>query len=194
MALAALLACSIAFVVFSVTPAVLTARGAWPFYAVIFVSGIARAFLQSARNALATELVPRALIPNAAAWRSSTWQTASVVGPALGGLLYGFTSATVAYSTDVVLMTLAVLSLLAVNYTQGPVSNKDESLYQSLRAGINFVFHETVILGALTLDLFSGTARRCRKHSLPVFAAEILKVGPQGLRRPCAPRRRLALY
>ena len=65
-------------------------RPVWPIYGVIFLSGIARSFLQPARTALSAEVVPRALYPNAVTWRSSTWQLAAVLGPALGGLIYGF--------------------------------------------------------------------------------------------------------
>ena len=179
-ALGATLLCSTTFLIFSLTPAVLAIRGAWPFYAVIFVSGIARAFLQPARNALATEIVPRSEIPNAVAWRSSTWQTAAVVGPAIGGLLYGFTSATVAYATDAALMVLAVIAFSMISYAHTRVIDTTESLAESLRAGIRFVMHQRVILGALTLDLFSvllGGAEAL----LPIFAAEILHVGPKGL-------------
>src|SRR5689334_9922456 len=88
--LAILVACSVALLVFNLIPGFLHAHGAIPFYAVIFASGIARSFLQPARQALGAELIPRSLYANAVAWRSSTWQTAAVVGPALGGLIYGF--------------------------------------------------------------------------------------------------------
>src|SRR4029079_5487904 len=82
----------------------------WPYYAVTFLSGVARSFLMPSRTALAAELVPRELYANAVAWRSSSWQFAAVVGPAAGGLLYGFGGPSTAYAVDVALMGLAVLA------------------------------------------------------------------------------------
>src|SRR5439155_6867258 len=139
---------------FNLVPGFLRTYGAWPFYSVIFVSGIARSFLQPSRNALGAEIVPRSLYSNAVAWRSSTWQGAAVVGPALGGLLYGFTSATFAYVFDSVLMALAVLAFTWIAYEARPTSTR-ESVAESLQSGVRFVWRESVLLAALTLDLFS---------------------------------------
>jgi MFS family permease len=155
-------------------------RVVWPFYLVIFLSGIARSFLQPARQALGAEIVPRPLYPNAVAWRSSTWQTAAVAGPALGGLLYGFTSPSFAYAVDATLMIVALFAFAAIAYVPRGVRAIESSVAESLRTGIQFVFGEPVLLGAMTLDLFSvllGGAEAL----LPVFADSILKVGPQGL-------------
>ena len=155
-------------------------RGLWPFYAVIFLSGIARSFLQPARQALGAELVPRQLYPNAVAWRSSTWQTGAVAGPALGGLLYGFTSPSFAYGVDVVLMVIALLAFRTIDYVPRGARRAAASVAESLGTGIRFVLAEPVLLGAMTLDLFSvllGGAEAL----LPVFADQILHVGPQGL-------------
>ena len=150
------------------------------FYAVIFLSGIARSFLQPARQALGAELVPRHLYPNAVAWRSSTWQTGAVAGPALGGLLYGFTSPSTAYGVDMTLMVIPLLAFATIEYVPRGTRAIETSIGESLRTGIRFVFAEPVLLGAMTLDLFSvllGGAEAL----LPVFADQILKVGPQGL-------------
>ena len=180
-ALAVLAACSVALLVLSVVPGLLARVGVMPIYSVIFASGIARSFLQPARQALSSELVPRDSLQNAVAWRSSAWQTAAVVGPAVGGLLYGFTNAVLTYSVDVVLMVLALLGMLVIKYESVERTLSGESaILSSLVTGLRFVFSEPVILGALSLDLFSvflGGAEAL----LPVFAAEILKVGPQGL-------------
>jgi MFS family permease len=154
--------------------------GMWPYYAVIFITGIARSFLQPSRQALGAEIVPRQLFPNAVAWRSSTWQTGAVAGPALGGLLYGFSSATAAYAVDAILMAVALLAFAWIAYAPKGTRAPETSIVQSLRQGVSFVFREPVLLGAMTLDLFSvllGGAEAL----LPVFAAEILHVGPQGL-------------
>ena len=155
-------------------------RRVWPFYAVIFLSGIARSFLQPARQALGAELVPRELYPNAVAWRSSTWQTGAVAGPALGGLLYGFTTPSFAYGVDAALMVVALLAFATIVYEPRGTRKIEGSVAESLRTGIHFVLHEPVLLGAMTLDLFSvllGGAEAL----LPVFADQILHAGPQGL-------------
>ena len=155
-------------------------RDMLPFYGVIYLSGIARSFLQPARQALGAELVPRVLYPNAVAWRSSTWQTGAVAGPALGGLLYGFTTPSFAYAVDAALMVVALLAFASIAYEPRGVRKIEGSVSESLRTGIQFVLREPVLLGAMTLDLFSvllGGAEAL----LPVFADQILHAGPQGL-------------
>jgi MFS family permease len=179
-ALVALLLCSLTLLAFTLSPGTITATRVWPIYLVIFVSGIARSFLQPARSALGAELVPRALYPNAVTWRSSTWQLAEVVGPAIGGLVYGFGSATAAYGTDAAIMGMAVFFLARMRHSPPVTTPAAESFLESLATGIRFVRGQPVVLGALTLDLFSvlfGGAVAL----LPVFAAEILHVGPEGL-------------
>jgi MFS family permease len=179
-ALGVLLGCSLTLLGFSLRPGVIHAGRVWPIYGVIFLSGIARSFLQPARSALGAELVPRELYPNAVTWRSSTWQLAEVVGPAIGGLVYGFGSVKAAYAVDAVLMAVGVLSLGRIQRRRKAGVLNEDSFLKSLAIGIRFVRSQPVILGALTLDLFSvlfGGAVAL----LPVFAAEILHVGPEGL-------------
>lgn len=178
-ALVVLALCSIGLLVVSAA-GMLSRVGVQVIYTIIFVSGIARGLLQPARQALGTEIIPRAVYENAVAWRSSTWQTAAVVGPALGGLLYGFSGAVSAYAVDAALMLLALGAFLLVRYTPAWRERVDQSVFAGLITGLRFVWSEPVILGALSLDLFSvflGGAEAL----LPVFASEILKVGPQGL-------------
>ncbi|MGV3708827.1 MAG: MFS transporter, partial [Gemmatimonas sp.] len=149
-------------------------------YGVIVVSGIARAFLQPARQSLSAELLPRELYPNAVTWRSGSWQLAAVLGPALGGTLYAIGGTTLAYAVDAALMVTAVLILWSIRHTPPLREKSNEDVLSSLTSGLRFVVREPLILGAMSLDLFSvlfGGAMAL----LPVFAAEILHVGPQGL-------------
>jgi MFS family permease len=179
-ALCLLLVCSLTLLAFNVIPGFLPRFGALPFYTVIFTSGVARSFLQPARQALGAEIVERRLYANAVAWRTSTWQTAAVVGPALGGLIYGFSSPRVAYVADAVMMVIALAAFSRIDYEHRPNPDLTESIGESLGSGLRFVFRESVLLSALTLDLFSvllGGAEAL----LPVFADQILHVGPQGL-------------
>jgi MFS family permease len=179
-ALVALLCCSAALLAFTVLPGFLARHGVWPFYTAIFASGVARSFLQPARQALGAELIPRQLYVNAAAWRTSTWQTAAVAGPALGGLLYGFAGATAAYVVIVALLAVAAASFAWIAYTPRLLEGEPISVAEGLRSGLRFVFNQPVLLGALTLDLFSVFLAGS-EALLPVFASEILHVGPQGL-------------
>jgi MFS family permease len=185
MSLALLFACSLSLLALSLAPRAGIRLGGvhaiWPYYAVIFMSGVARSFLQPSRQALGAELVPRSLYPNAVAWRSSTWQTGAVLGPALGGLLYGFTTVSFAFAVDTVLIAVAVIAFALIAYEGRRAEHRREiRIGESLKSGIGFVWREPVLLGAMTLDLFSvllGGAEAL----LPVFADQVLHVGPQGL-------------
>ncbi len=149
-------------------------------YGVIVVSGVARAFLQPARQALSAELVPRELFANAITWRSGSWQLASVIGPALGGVLYAVGGSRLAYGVDAALMVAATMLLVSISHRSPERGEAKEGVLASVAGGVRFVAREPVLLGALTLDLFSvffGGAVAL----LPIFAAEILHVGPTGL-------------
>jgi len=149
-------------------------------YGVIIVSGVARAFLQPARQALSAELVPRTLYQNAVTWRSGSWQLAAVLGPALGGILYAIGGVTLSYAVDAVLMAFAVLGLVSVRHTSPVRESHDEPIRVAILGGLRFVFGDALLLSALSLDLFSvlfGGAVAL----LPVFAGEVLHAGPTGL-------------
>ena len=180
LSLVVLLGCALTLLAFNLIPHFLEQRGAWPFYGVIFASGLARSFLQPARNALGADIVPRPLFPNAVAWRSSSWQTAAVAGPALGGLLYGFSGPRLAYIVQVVLLVISVGTFIIIGYERRVQTAHTDSIAESLKSGVRFVFSNPILLSALSLDLFSvllGGAEAL----LPIFASEILHVGPQGL-------------
>lgn len=179
-ALGVLLCCSIALLVLPLLLPQAPRAVVRLIYGVIIVSGLARSFLQPARQALGAELVPRELYGNAITWRSGTWQLASVVGPALGGLLYAAGGTTLAYAADVVLTVAGTAGIALVRHRSPVVERPDERIADSLAVGVRFVFRERLLLAALSLDLFSvlfGGAIAL----LPVFADEILHVGPMGL-------------
>lgn len=149
-------------------------------YMAIVVSGLGRSFLMPARQALGAEIVPRALYGNAIAWRSGTWQLAAVLGPAAGGLLYAAGGPTLAYAVDAALTAIGIAALALIRHRSVIARDHAETVLHSLATGIRFVWHEQIILGAISLDLFSvllGGATAL----LPVFADDILHVGPQGL-------------
>lgn len=149
------------------------------FYAVQVLGGLARAFFRPASQALGTELVPPEAYGNAATWRSGMFHLAMVLGPAVGGLLFGFGSARLAYGVQVVLTVFSFITFL-FGLSPRPRVRPETTKKGEFFEGVRFVFREKVVLGALSLDLFAvlfGGAPAL----LPVFAATILKVGPQGL-------------
>ena len=152
----------------------------WTIYAVIVVCGAARSFLLPARNALGADLVPRPLFPSAVAWRTGIWQVAAVTGPALGGILYAWVGATSSYAIAAGLMAISLVTVARIRAPARPPVARAEPLVASVRAGLTFLFSRPVFLGAMTLDLlavlFGGAVAL-----LPIFAEEILHVGPQGL-------------
>lgn len=179
-ALSVLVACSVALLVLPLALPTAPRRVTTLIYVTIVVSGVARSFLQPARQALSQELVPRELFHNAVTWRSGAWQLASVIGPAVGGVLYAVGGTTAAYSGDVALIVIGFLAIASIRHRSVIDRDHTNDLGESLASGIRFVFREPILLSALSLDLFSvffGGATAL----LPVFADEILKVGPQGL-------------
>jgi MFS family permease len=146
--------------------------------AVLFVVGAARAFEGPTMQALVPGLVPAPLIPRAVAWSTSANQTATIVGPALGGLLYTV-GPTTAYGTATILFLAASSFVALIRIERTPPKREPVSL-QSLFAGITFIRSRPAILGAISLDLFAvllGGATAL----LPVYARDILATGPWGL-------------
>ncbi|SDS60011.1 Predicted arabinose efflux permease, MFS family [Gillisia sp. Hel1_33_143] len=148
-------------------------------YFLVFLGGIVRAFLGPTIFSLFSLIIPKKIYPNAATWSSSVWQMGAVLGPALAGftinwmgvhwsmcLIFGFS-----------LMALIFLSQIP----RKPILNPKigEPVLQSLKEGIKFVFNTKIILGAISLDmiavLFGGAVAL-----LPIYAQDILKVGPEG--------------
>ena len=150
-------------------------------YGVVAISGIARAFLQPARTALAAAMVPRELQTNAITWRSTTWQLGAVIGPALGGVLNAAVGPRGSYVADGVLIVIALVALAAIKFRDVPAAADDDvPIWESLTTGIRYLRGQQVLLGAMTLDLFSvlfGGAVAL----LPIFVIDILHTGPWGL-------------
>lgn len=176
-----LVVCSVALLSFTTnTGAFLLANGAFPIYAVIFVSGIARGFLSPASFSFMPQLISRDLYQNAIVWNSTLWEGASVGGPIIGGLVYGFFDITAAYSVDVALMLLGLTCILLIPNRELPPVSEEQSIFAKIKAGIQFVFKNQIILSAISLDLFAvlfGGAVAL----LPIFADDILHVGKEGL-------------
>lgn len=154
--------------------------GIFPIFLTIFLTGLSRGILSPAQVALMGQLVPRNLYANAATWSSANWQLAAVLGPAIGGMVYGFYGIVPAYSLVLVLYSLSFFLILLIRIGRHEILQSSEGVFTRIRSGIDFVFKTPELLGAFALDMFAvlfGGAVAL----LPVFASDILLVGPQGL-------------
>jgi MFS family permease len=175
--------CYAAFAVCSAVLLALSFRGlasAGPIYAVLLANGAVRAFNGPAGQAFLPQLVKPEHFPNAVTWGSSFFQTATILGPMAGGLVYGFTgspapvyaSATVAYCIAVVLLSSIRVDIASRKRVEEPVG--------MILDGLRYIWRSKLILGCMSLDLFAvllGGAVAL----LPVYAREILHTGPYGL-------------
>jgi MFS family permease len=146
--------------------------------AVAVVLGAARAFENPTRGALLPRLVSLTLLPRAIASVTSAGQTARIVGPALGGVLYGLGAATV-YAT-VAALYLAAAALVALIHDARPAPAREPLTIASLFSGVAFIVRRRLLLGLMSLDLFAvllGGATAL----LPIYARDILGTGPEGL-------------
>ena len=148
-------------------------------YILVFLGGFIRAFIGPTIFSLVALIVPKRVYPNAATWSSSTWQLAVVLGPAFAGFSIAWIG--VHNSMGIVLTTIVIGLLLIGFIKKKPILNPKigEPIFQSLKAGLNFVYKTKAILVALTLDmvavLFGGAIAL-----LPIYAQDILNVGSEG--------------
>jgi MFS family permease len=183
---AALLLCAAALWLFASPMGVgLLAKDAFytlPLYGVIFVTGIARGFMGPALFSFMPQLLPkREQLGNAVTWNSTTYQAASVLGPAIGGYLIAHLGVANSYTVSTALLALALLQFLQIaSRPLPPLEGGRLGLKDSVLSGLQFIFNNQLVLAALSLDLFAvlfGGAVAL----LPVFAVDILKVGAAGL-------------
>ena len=148
-----------------------------PIFALAVVFGAARAFFNPASTALAPMLVPRELLPRAIAWNSLSWQAASIAGPAVGGLLCAISPA-VSYVVIAVFYLVSIICILPVR-ARIPQVRHTASRIALMKEGLSYVWRQKIVFGSISLDLVAvllGGATAL----LPVFARDILHVGPQG--------------
>jgi MFS family permease len=158
---------------------------AWVFLAMALF-GAGRALWMPAGQAMVVNLVPSSVFPAAVAFNSTLFEAAVIAGPALGGLLYAFgesrlefAGAFLVYSVALVLLVIVVVLMWSLTPRPPPEGARPAS-WRELTEGLRFVFQRRTVLGAISLDLFAvlfGGATAL----LPMFAADILKVGPEGL-------------
>ena len=144
----------------------------------VFIFGVGRAFDSPTQQTVLPSTVPLSLFPPAVAASASTTQFATIIGPALGGLLYAF-GAAVPYTVCAGLFLASVILLMFMRIESGTSTRTPVSL-AAFFAGVSYIRHNPIVLGVISLDLFAvllgGTTAL-----LPIFADEIFNAGPEGL-------------
>jgi len=156
----------------------------WGIFAAVFGTGIVRAYTGPAFNAFLAQLVPHESLVKAVSINSMVWLVAAVAGPSIAGPLIAFTNITIAF---IIVCSLLVIAFFVFQKIEAkPVSWQPETgknnnrTWEAVKEGLQFVFKQKALLGAISLDMFAvlfGGAVAL----LPVFASDILLVGPQGL-------------
>ena len=165
---------------FLIVLTLLSTKTQWPFYAVLVLLGCSRAFGQPASQSFLPQLVSADRFPKAVAWTSSARQTAVVLGPALGGVIYIW-GPTAAYAVCLAFFAASTVAIGTLR-TDSPTRLHDPAVgsFQRVTAGIRFISTKPILLGAISLDLFAvllGGATAL----LPIYARDIFRVGPVGL-------------
>lgn len=141
--------------------------------------GVARAFSGPAMSALAPNLVPKAVLPTAIAVSSIAWQTGSIVGPGLGGALLAIDQ-TLAYAGSFCLFLIAQLGFWMIGRVEQPMMARNVHPVRQMVDGLTYVWQNRMVFSTITLDLFAVLLAGSTAL-LPVYARDILKVGPEGL-------------
>ncbi len=152
----------------------------WVIYGIIFCTGIVRAYSGPSFNAFLAQVVPQESLVRAASVNSMTWLIAAVVGPALAGLLMGYTNVTISFTVECTLILSGFLFFRQIDSKPVSWQPGNQKTWEGVKEGLRFVMHQKALLGAMSLDMFAvlfGGAIAL----LPAFAVDILKVGPQGL-------------
>ncbi len=153
-------------------------KDVWPVFVILVGFGTARAFMNPAADALAPNLLPKNALAHGISLNSMTWQITTITGPVAGGLLYGI-SGEFAYGVAVGLMIVAICCVVLIGLVP-QANHAQETSLATLLAGFKFIRSEKIVLGAISLDLFAvllGGAVAL----LPIYARDILDVGPWGL-------------
>ena len=151
----------------------------WGIYAVIFGLGTIRGFYNPSATSLKPFLIPRELYTNGATWTTIGWQSGVILGPMLGGFMLAYLGRVTSLLSVAVLLSICFLLINLLQKRSFP-SIETENLWASLRDGFRFIWKTKIVLWAISLDLvsvlFGGVIAL-----LPIFAEDILKIGPEGL-------------
>jgi MFS family permease len=148
-------------------------------YVVAALLGVARAFAGPALGALAPNLVPVKILPNAIALSSIAWQSGAIIGPALGGYLYAL-APEAPYIGSAILCAMSLFGLFRIPKLSNGTRRKTAQPWQQMIEGLRYVRRNRLVLGAISLDLFAVLLGGATAM-LPVYARDILDAGPEGL-------------
>jgi MFS family permease len=155
-------------------------RSVYSIYSVMLLLGVVRSFNGPATRAILPQFVPEEHLPNAVAWGSTTFQSATILGPSIGGLVYAASHGPLAvYAISATLSAAAMISMLGVRPKSKP-RPREPVTSKTVLAGLGYIWKKKIILGLISLDLFAvllgGSVAL-----LPAYAHDILKTGPWGL-------------
>lgn len=149
-------------------------------FTIIAITGFARGFYVTAVFGLLSDIVPRNLYGNAAAWNSATWQGSAMLGPIIGGFLYVCFEAQITYLFSACLLAGSLVCFFLIKSRSSLPEHTNTGILENISEGLRFVLSNQIMLGAMALDLFAvlfGGAVAL----LPIFAAEVFHMGPQAL-------------
>ncbi len=162
--------------------ALLKNLGAGALFTIVFLFGIIRSFLSASTNPFLSQLIPRHYYTHGANWNSTFWHTGAILGPVLAGLIYGYgnrLNATWCHITEACFFLLALIFLLCIGNRGLPEKHeKKETVFESMKVGLRFVFGNKMVLSAISLDLFAvlfGGA----VAMIPAFTDKVLHLGPE---------------
>ena len=151
-------------------------------YLAAFITGCARGFAQPSMYSIVPQMLPREAMAVSSAWITAAFQTASVVGPGVGGVLFAWKGERLPYGLDLVLLAAAMVaaSLIQLKPKPAPSGPPGETAFRRATSGLRFVFNDGILLPALALDMFAVLFGGV-EAILPIFAGDILKIGAAGL-------------
>jgi MFS family permease len=153
----------------------------WALFVSSVITGLSRGFAQPSLYAIVPRIVPRSELPKASAWMTSALQFARISGPGVGGLIFGWFGVTTAAGAicATLLASILVFGMIEAD-PEAPVAPVQRKMKEELFSGVTFVFRHPILLPALTMDMLSvffGDVVAL----LPIFAADILMIGPKGM-------------
>jgi MFS family permease len=160
----------------------LSGAGIGTLFAVVFAFGIIRAFLGATTNPFLSQLVPRTSYTQSATWNSTAWHMGAILGPVLSGLVYAYGdkfNAATCHAIEAALLAASMLLMLLISNPGAPAPREaHETLLSSIKVGLRFVYHNRMVLSAISLDLFAvlfGGA----VILIPAFTDKVLHLGPE---------------